>query len=80
MEKKVTRVWTDLSIFEESSASCITDMLLNVASDAYFEAMLMANQFIMHLEVLFSALDGLKLNPHKLGINIYINAAIMPIY
>lgn len=57
VEERVTRVWTDLSSFEESSANCISDMLINVAAGAYMEGMRMANQFIMHLDVLFSALD-----------------------
>lgn len=57
VENKVTRIWTDLSSFEESSANCISDMLLNVAAGAYIEGARMANQFIMHLQVLFSALD-----------------------
>ncbi|KAI8075382.1 uncharacterized protein B0P05DRAFT_547296 [Gilbertella persicaria] len=60
MEKTVSRVWTDLSSFEESSANCISDMLLNVAAGAHMEGIRMANQFIMHLEVLFSALDVIK--------------------
>lgn len=60
IDKKVTRVWTDLSSFEESSANCISDMLLNVAAGAYIEGIRMANQFIMHLEVLFNALDAIE--------------------
>ncbi|GAN09776.1 LRG1 protein [Mucor ambiguus] len=64
IERKVTRVWTDLSSFEESSANCISDMLLNVAADAYIEGIRMANQFIMHLEVLFNALDGMEQTPN----------------
>ncbi|KAI8638170.1 hypothetical protein BD408DRAFT_423443 [Parasitella parasitica] len=59
-DKKVTRVWTDLSSFEESSANCISDMLLNVAAGAYSEGVRMANQFIMHLQVLFNALDAIE--------------------
>ncbi|KAG2234085.1 hypothetical protein INT48_000262 [Thamnidium elegans] len=60
LHQKVNRVWTDLSSFEESSANCISDMLLNVAAGAYLEGIRMANQFIMHLHVLFSALDGIN--------------------
>jgi hypothetical protein len=60
IDHQVTRVWTDLSSFEESSANCISDMLLNVAAGAYKEGIRMVNQFIMHLEVLFSALDLLQ--------------------
>lgn len=61
---KVKRVWTDLSSFEESSANCISDMLLNVAAGAYTEGIRMANQFVMHLEVLFSALSKIS-NQHQ---------------
>lgn len=57
---KLKRVWTDLSSFEESSANCISDMLLNVAAGAYTEGIRMANQFVMHLEVLFSALSKIQ--------------------
>ncbi len=69
MEKKITRVWTDLSSFEESSANWISDMLLNVAAGAYIEGIRMANQFIMHLDVLFSALDIIRhyLSQHEQG-------------
>lgn len=56
MEKRAKRIWTDLSAFEESSATCISDMLLHVAAGAYSEGLRMANQFVAHLEVLFSAL------------------------
>ncbi|ORY92273.1 hypothetical protein BCR43DRAFT_86974 [Syncephalastrum racemosum] len=57
MEKRAKRIWTDLSAFEESSATCISDMLLHVAAGAYSEGLRMANQFVAHLEILFSALD-----------------------
>ena len=68
-EKKIKRVWTDLSSFEESSANCISDMLLNVAAGAYIEGIRMANQFIMHLDVLFSAIDVIRthLDAHNQG-------------
>ena len=56
-ESKAHRIWTDVSAFEESSATCISDMLLHVAAGAYFDGLRMAGQFVTHLEVLFSALD-----------------------
>ncbi|KAI8144759.1 hypothetical protein BJV82DRAFT_58435 [Fennellomyces sp. T-0311] len=56
-ETKANRIWTDVSAFEESSATCISDMLLHVAAGAYIEGLRMAGQFVTHLEVLFSALD-----------------------
>ncbi|KAG1456551.1 hypothetical protein G6F56_006803 [Rhizopus delemar] len=57
VEKTVNRVWIDLSSFEESAANCISDMLLNAASALYSETIRAANQFAVHLEVLFNALD-----------------------
>ncbi|ORZ10836.1 hypothetical protein BCR42DRAFT_107322 [Absidia repens] len=60
MEQKINRIWTDLSSFEESSATCISDMLLLVAAGAYVEGFRMASQFVMHLEVLYSALDDVQ--------------------
>ncbi|KAI8079798.1 uncharacterized protein BX664DRAFT_341477 [Halteromyces radiatus] len=60
MERKVNRIWTDLSSFEESSATCISDMLLLMAAGAYVEGFRMASQFIMHLEVLYNALDNIR--------------------
>jgi len=59
LETKVTRIWTLLSAFEESSAACISDMLLHVSSGAYIEGSLMAASFIIHVEVLFNAIDQL---------------------
>ncbi|ORX43476.1 RhoGAP-domain-containing protein [Hesseltinella vesiculosa] len=59
VESKVSRIWTDLSTFEESSATCISEMLLLVASSAYMDAFRMASQFIMHLQVLFAALEAI---------------------
>lgn len=61
VEKKVNRIWTDVSAFEESSATCISDMLLHVAAGAYIEGLRMATQFVTHLEVLFSALDWINI-------------------
>ncbi|KAI8340036.1 hypothetical protein BC941DRAFT_239349 [Chlamydoabsidia padenii] len=61
MERKVNRIWTDLSSFEESSATCISDMLLLVAAGAYVEGFRMACQFVMHLQVLYGALDDIQI-------------------
>lgn len=60
MEEKVNHIWTVLSGFEESSAACISDMLLNVSNGAYMDGMLAAVKFIAHVEVLFGALDQLE--------------------
>jgi hypothetical protein len=59
LETKINRIWTLLSAFEESSAACISDMLLHVSNGAYIEGSLMAARFIVHVEVLFGAIDRL---------------------
>lgn len=59
MEDKVYRIWSILSTFEESSAACISDMLLHVSNGAYVDGVLVAKKFIWHVEVLFNATDGL---------------------
>ena len=59
LETKINRIWTLLSAFEESSAACISDMLLHVSNGAYIEGTLMAAKFIVHVEVLFNAIDQL---------------------
>ncbi|RUS25266.1 hypothetical protein BC938DRAFT_472404 [Jimgerdemannia flammicorona] len=60
MEEKVYQIWTVLSAFEESSAACISDMLLHVSNGAYVDGVKMAERFIVHVEVLFGAIDDLE--------------------
>jgi hypothetical protein len=59
MEEKVYQIWSVLSAFEESSAACISDMLLHVSNGAYIDGLLVAKKFILHVEVLFQATDRL---------------------
>lgn len=59
MEEKVYRIWSVLSTFEESSAACISDMLLHVSNGAYMESVMVAKRFIWHVDVLFGATDRL---------------------
>ena len=59
MEEKVYKIWSILSTFEESSAACISDMLLHVSNGAYIEGILVAKRFISHVQVLFAAIDKL---------------------
>ena len=60
MEQQVYRIWTHLSAFEESSAACISDMLRHVSNGNYLDAIRMAEKFILHVEVLFAAIDDLE--------------------
>jgi len=59
MEEKVYRIWSILSTFEESSASCISDMLLHVSNGIYIDGIIVARKFIWHVDILFGAIDSL---------------------
>ena len=59
MEEKVYRIWSTLSTFEESSAACISDMLLHVSNGAYMDSVVTAKKFISHVDILFAATDSL---------------------
>ncbi|SNX87419.1 related to GTPase-activating protein of the rho/rac family (LRG1 protein) [Melanopsichium pennsylvanicum] len=65
MEERVYRIWTVLSAFEESSAACISEMLRHVSSGRYLGGVRMAEKFILHVEILFSAIDDLETNFRK---------------
>lgn len=60
MEEQVYRIWTVLSAFEESSAACISEMLRHVSSGRYLGGVRMAERFILHVEILFSAIDDIE--------------------
>lgn len=59
MEEKVYQIWSVLSTFEESSAACISDMLLHVSNGAYVDGVLVAKKFISHVDILFVSADTL---------------------
>ena len=59
MEERTYRIWSVLSTFEETSAACISDMLLHVSNGAYMEGVLVAKKFISYVDVLFGATDRL---------------------
>lgn len=68
MEEKVYRIWSVLSAFEESSAACISDMLLHVSNGAYIDGVVVAKKFIFHVEVLFKGTDQLASQISALGV------------
>ena len=68
MELKVYRIWSILSTFEESSASCISDMLLQVSNGSYYEGVIVARKFIWHVDILFNAVDSLATLVIKSGL------------
>ncbi|KAF2808584.1 RhoGAP-domain-containing protein [Mytilinidion resinicola] len=59
VEGKVNWIWKTLSAFEEKSATCISDMLLHVSNGAYFDGVMAAKKFIIHVDLLFTAADNL---------------------
>ncbi|KAG0210955.1 hypothetical protein BGX28_008663 [Mortierella sp. GBA30] len=67
MEEKVYQIWTVLSAFEESSAGCISEMLLHVSNGAYYDGVQMAGKFILHVDILFSAIDDLEAQMREVG-------------
>ena len=68
MEAKVYRIWSVLSTFEESSAACISDMLLHVSNGAYVDGVLVSKKFIWHVDILFGAIDRLAHMIQRLGL------------
>lgn len=66
MEEKVYRIWSVLSTFEESSAACISDMLLHVSNGAYVDGVVVAKRFIWHVDILFRSADRLDETMNKL--------------
>ncbi|KAI0842070.1 RhoGAP-domain-containing protein [Hypoxylon sp. FL0890] len=69
MENKVYRIWSVLSTFEESSAACISDMLLHVSNGAYMDGVFVAKKFIIHVDILFRSADRLDLTMKKFEMN-----------
>lgn len=68
MEEKVYSIWGTLSTFEESSAACISDMLLHVSNGAYIDGVLVAKRFISHVDILFTAVDELAAHINSEGL------------
>ncbi|SPQ19419.1 625fed22-b899-4cc7-96c8-1a05c37b4162 [Thermothielavioides terrestris] len=69
MEEKVYRIWSVLSSFEESSAACISDMLLHVSNGAYIDGVMVAKRFIFHVDILFRSADRLDATMAQLDMN-----------
>jgi hypothetical protein len=67
MEEKVYKIWSVLSTFEESSAACISDMLLHVSNGAYVDGVLVAKKFIWHVDILFRSADKLDANMSRMA-------------
>ncbi|CAI5755806.1 unnamed protein product [Candida verbasci] len=57
IEDIVMKCWMTLSGFEEITATCISDMLLNASTGNKYQGLLVTSKLILYLETLFSALD-----------------------
>lgn len=57
-----------LSAYEESSAAAVSNMLRQVSSGLYLEAIRMAEGTVLHVEVLFATIDDLEWNFAWLGV------------
>lgn len=55
----LNKVTNSQCIITESAAGCISDMLLHVSEGSYTDGVKMADYFVTHVDVLFTAIDGL---------------------
>ena len=64
---RVERILHVLSEFEESTAECISEMLVSFSNGFFFEGVLEASRFIRHIDILFVALENIdrKLKQHQ---------------
>ncbi|RKP01984.1 hypothetical protein CXG81DRAFT_11317, partial [Caulochytrium protostelioides] len=58
--QKVSKILHVLSAFEESSAECISDMLLHFSNQRHAEGVIQASKFICHIEALFRGIDVIE--------------------
>jgi hypothetical protein len=64
---KVKKVLTFLSAFEESSAECISNMLIRFSGSKYEDGIIQAGKFICHIEALFASIDSIDIQLKKAG-------------
>lgn len=60
IEATVMGCWLTLSGYEENSAACISDMLLNACTGNQASGLAATARLIINVEVLFGALDGVE--------------------
>ncbi|KAI8868394.1 hypothetical protein GQ42DRAFT_125323, partial [Ramicandelaber brevisporus] len=59
-QEQIVQIWEVYSSYEETSAACISEMLLQVSLGNIREGLNMAERFIHHVDVLFNAIDELE--------------------
>ncbi|CAK9436503.1 uncharacterized protein LODBEIA_P10610 [Lodderomyces beijingensis] len=57
IEQVVMNCWLKLSGFEQATAACISDMLLNACTGNKFNGLVVTGKLMLNLELLFKALD-----------------------
>lgn len=58
----------------ESSAVCISEMLLHVSNGSYIESICLSERFLVHVEALFAGIDkicAIYLEYHQPGTKVY---------
>lgn len=61
-------------VLKESSAVCISEMLLHVSNGSYVEGICLSERFLVHVEALFCGIDELDKIHHEYeqgGKNVY---------
>lgn len=71
--EEVAHILNVLSSYEESSAECISDMLLWFSGNEFEEGVLQASRLIYHIESLFRGIDIVKTELHAQGESILIH-------
>lgn len=62
---------TDLLPFAESSAVCISEMLLHVSKAEFIDGICLTERFLVHVEALFTALDQLDTLYHETNLGTF---------
>ena len=74
-EERISWIWRVLSTFEESCATCISDVLLHVDHGARKDSVVAFGRLITYVGVLFKVLDQLT----SLGLQHFSNGKLFPL-
>jgi len=67
MEQRVIRIWTVLSTYKVSSARCLYDTRRHASNGAHLEAIRVSERLILHVEVLFGAIEDAEWHSAQLN-------------
>jgi len=60
VEEKISRIWTILSAFEESSTDCMAEILSDVSENVFLNDIEQAGNLVCHIDVLFSGANEIE--------------------